>query len=103
MPINGIIITKQFISHCNFKRLRGSVGRAHIHIGYIFLKSNEEIVVRHPKSNIFFYYISCVVLFVCDFTIYIYFTLVKVARIHSVASWLPWREDHLLPLSFDAR
>ena len=54
MHINSIIITKQFISHGNFKRLRGSVGRAHIHIGYIFLKSNEEIVVRNPKSNIFF-------------------------------------------------
>ena len=54
MHINGIIITKQFISHWNSKWLRGSVGRAHIHISYIFLKSNKEIVVRNPKSKIFF-------------------------------------------------
>ena len=52
MHINGIIITKQFISHWNFKRLRGSVGRAHIHFGYIFLKSNEKIVVKTPKSTV---------------------------------------------------
>ena len=45
MHINGIIITKQFISPWNSKRLHGSVGRAHIHVGYIFLKSNEDIVV----------------------------------------------------------
>ena len=51
MHINVIIISKQYISHLNFKRLRDSVGRAHIHVGYIFLKSNEEIVVRNP----FFY------------------------------------------------
>ena len=55
MHNNGITVL--FISHSNFKRLRGSVGRAHIHIGYIFLKSNEEIVVRIPKSKIFFYYV----------------------------------------------
>ena len=90
MHINGIIITKQFISPWNSKWLLGSVGRVHIHIGYIFLKSNEEIVVRNPKPKIFFYYyIKCVVLFVRDFTIYTYFTLVKVARVHPVASWLP--------------
>ena len=57
MHINGIIISKQYISHLNFKRLRVSVGRAHIvHVSYIFLKSNEEIVVRNPKSKIFFFY-----------------------------------------------
>ena len=56
MHINGIIITQKFISHWNSKRLTGSVGRAHKHIGHIFLKSNEEIhvVVRNPKSTIFF-------------------------------------------------
>ena len=42
---NGIIIiTKQFISHESFQKLRSSVGRGHIDIGYIFLKSNKEIV-----------------------------------------------------------
>ena len=56
MHFNGIIITYQFISHWNSTRLGGSVGRAHIHFGYIFLESNEEIVVRNPKSTIFFYY-----------------------------------------------
>ena len=56
--INGIMITKQFISQGKFKRLLGSVGRAHAHVGYIFLNSNEEIVVRNPKSKIFFYYNS---------------------------------------------
>ena len=60
MHINGIIITKEFISHWNSKWLRDSVGRAHILIDYIFLKSNiEEIVVRNPKSKILFYYIVC--------------------------------------------
>ena len=53
--INGKMITKQFISQRNFKWLRGSVGRAHVHVGYIFLNSNEEIVVRNPKSKIFYY------------------------------------------------
>ena len=57
MHINGITITKEFISHWNSKWLRGSVGRAHIHIGHIFLKSKKEIVVGNPKSKIFFYYI----------------------------------------------
>ena len=42
--INSIIITKQFISHRNSKRLGGSVGGAHIHVGYNFLESNEDIV-----------------------------------------------------------
>ena len=54
MHINGIMIPKPFISQGNFKRLRGSVGRAHVHVDYIFLNSNEEIVVRNPKSKIFF-------------------------------------------------
>ena len=63
MHSNGIIISKQYISHLTFKRLRGSVGRAHIFVGYIFLKSNEEIVVRNPKSKIFFllYIVCCLV------------------------------------------
>ena len=59
MHINGIIITKPFISQGNFKRFRGSVGRAHVHVGYIFLNSNKEIVVRNPKSKIFFIIIVC--------------------------------------------
>ena len=46
MHINGIMITKQFISQLNFKRLRGSVGRAYVHVGYIVkLNIKEEIVV----------------------------------------------------------
>ena len=57
MHINGIIITKEFTSHRNSKWFRGSVGRAHMYVGYIFLKSNEKIVVRKPKSTIFFYYV----------------------------------------------
>ena len=58
--INGINISKQVISHWNSKRLGGSVRRAHINVGYIFLKGNEEIVVRNPKSTIFFLlYIFC--------------------------------------------
>ena len=48
MHINGIMITKQFISQRNCKRLRGSVGRAHVHIGYIFLIVMKR-VVRNPK------------------------------------------------------
>ena len=52
--INGIMITKQFIPQWNFKWLRGSVGRAHVQVGYIFLNSNEEIRVGNPKSRIFF-------------------------------------------------
>ena len=68
MQNNGIIITKQFISHLNSKWLHGSVGRAHIHIGYIFLKSNEEIMVRNQQSKIFllllysFFSCLCVIL-----------------------------------------
>ena len=52
------IITKQIISDWNSKWLRGSVGRAHIHIGYFFLKSNEEIVFL---KNFFIIYsmLSC--------------------------------------------
>ena len=54
MHINGIIIAKQFISQWNSKRLRGSFGRAHTYTLVIsFLKSNEEIVVRNPKSTNF--------------------------------------------------
>ena len=49
MHINGIIITNSLyhIGIC------GAVGRAHMHVGYIFLKSNEEIVVWNPKVKIF--------------------------------------------------
>ena len=42
MHINGIIITKQFISHWNSKRLGGSVGRAHIHVGYTSMYLFEQ-------------------------------------------------------------
>ena len=54
MHINGILITKEFISHWNHKWLRGSVGRAHILFGFVFLKGSEAIVVRNPKSKMFF-------------------------------------------------
>ena len=97
MHINGIIITKQFISHWNFKRLRGSVGRAQIHIGYKLLKTNEI-------KDIFLLYIVCCL--VCCVRLYIfftYFTLVRVTKLHPVASRLPRREEHLLRLSFGAR
>ena len=70
MHINGIMITNQFISQGNFKRLRGSVGRAHVHVGYSFLNSNEENVVRNPKSKIFFYYnslLSCLFCMIIQF------------------------------------
>ena len=59
MHTNGIMMTKQFISQGNFKRLRGSVGRVHVQVGCIFLNRNEEIVVRNPKSKIFFIIIVC--------------------------------------------
>ena len=66
MHINGIMITNQCISNGNFKRLRGSVGRVHILIGNIFLNSNEEIVVRDPKSKIYVFilysFLSCMIL-----------------------------------------
>ena len=65
MHINGIMITKQFISQWNFRRLRGSVGRAHVHVGYIFLNINEEIVVRNPKSKIFFIVYSLLSCLLC--------------------------------------
>ena len=65
MHINGIMITKQFITRRNFKWLRASVGRAHVHVGYIFLNSNEEIVVRNPKSKIFFIIYSLLSCLLC--------------------------------------
>ena len=46
-----------------------SVGRTYTLIGYIFLNRNERY---------FFIIIALVLFVVCDFTIYIYFTLVKV-------------------------
>ena len=71
MHINGILITKQLISHRNFKQLRGSVGRAHIHVGYIFLNSNEEIVVRNPNSKIYVFtiysFLSCLMCVILQF------------------------------------
>ena len=74
-------MTKQFISQGNFIRLRGSVGRAHVHVGYIFLNSSEDIVVRNPKSKILFFIIIVCYLVCCVwFTIYTYFTLAKVAK-----------------------
>ena len=65
MHINGIIITKEFIS----------VGKAHIHICYMFLKRNKEIVVRNPKSKIFF--LLCILyclVGVCFYNLYIFRT-----------------------------
>ena len=45
---------------------------AHIQVGNIFLKSNEEIVVRNPKSKLFFYYtiyslLSCLLCVILHF------------------------------------
>ena len=62
--------------------------------GYIFWKSNEEIVVRSPKSKASFYFIELFIVLSCLLcvfwvTIYTNFTLVEVA----VASRLPRRED----------
>ena len=74
MHINGILITKEFISHWISKWLRGSVIRAHIHIGYIFLKSNEEIVVRNPKSKIFFVIYSFCLVCVWFYNLYVFST-----------------------------
>ena len=106
MHINGIMITKPFISQGNFKRLRGPVGRAHdVHVGYIFLNSDEEIVVRNPKSKIFFYYyyslLSCLL---CMSLQFIHIShLSKSLKHHPVSSWLPRHEDCILRVSFDAR
>ena len=93
MHINGIIITKEFISHRNSKWFRGSVGRAHMYVGYIFLMSNEEIVVRKPKSKIFFIMYSllsclCVIL-----------QFIHVSNSSKSLGFIPPR----LRLSFDAR
>ena len=104
MHINGIVMTKQFISKGNFKRLRGSVGRAHVHVGYIFLNSNEKIVVRNPKSKIFFYYNSLLSCLLCMIIQFIHIShLSKSLKHHPVSSWLPRREDCILRVSFDAR
>ena len=90
MHINGIMITKPFISQGNFKRLRGSVGRAHVHVGYIFLNSNEEIVVRNPKSKIFFYYNSLLPCWLCMILQFIHISyLPKSLKHRPVSSWLP--------------
>ena len=90
MHINGIMITKPFISQWNFKRLRGSVGRAHVHVGYIFLNSNEEKVVRNPKSKILFYYNSLLPCRLCMILQFIYIShLSKSLKHHPVSSWLP--------------
>ena len=102
--INGIMMTKQFISQGNFKRLRGSVGRAHVHVGYIFLNSNEEIVVRNPKSKIFFYYKRLLSCLLCIILQFIHIShLSKSLKHHPVSSCLPRREDCILRVSFDAR
>ena len=97
MHINGMIITKEFISQWNSKCLRGVVGRAHIHIGYMFLKSYEEIVVRNPKSNIVFIIYSLVSC-LC--------VILQLIHISHLSKWLgfnpPRREDHLLRLRYDA-
>ena len=65
MHINGINVSKQYISHLNFKRPRSSVGRAHIHVGYIFLIRNEEIVVRTQNQRSFFLLLYIVCCLVC--------------------------------------
>ena len=66
MHINGIIKTKQFITHRNSKWLHSSVGKAHIHVGYIFLRSNEEIVVQNPKSKNFFFIMYSLLSCLCE-------------------------------------
>ena len=45
--------------------LRGSVGKAHLHVNYrdTFLKSNEEKVGSKPEVNIIFFLILYVVCF----------------------------------------
>ena len=60
MNINGIMISIYSLYHIGI--INGFVAQlvgAHIHVGYIFLNSNEEIVVRTPKSQIFLLYIVC--------------------------------------------
>ena len=57
-----------------------SVGRTYM-VVISFLNSNEEIVVRNPKSKIFFCKLFVVLFVVYDFTIYTYLTLVKVAKL----------------------
>ena len=53
-------ITKLLKSHWNLIGLRGSVGKAHLHVNYIdtFLKSDEEKVGSKPV-NIFFLNFIC--------------------------------------------
>ena len=68
-----------------------SVGRR-----YTLVICFEEIVVRNPKSTIFFFIMYSLLAFVCGFTIYTYFALVKVLKLYPVASRLPRRKDHLL-------
>ena len=103
MHTNGIMITKQFISQGNFKWLRGSVGRVHVHVGCIFLNSNEEIV-SGSKSKIkdFFYYNSLLSCLLCMILQFIQIShLSKSLKHHPVSSWLSRREDCILRVSFD--
>ena len=60
MHINGIMISTYSLYHIEIINgfVAQSVG-AHIHLDYIFLNSNEEIVVRTPKSKIFLLYTVC--------------------------------------------
>ena len=98
MHINGIILSKEFISNWNSKWLRGSFGRVHLQIGYIFLKSNEEIVVRNPKSKTFFIIYS---MLSCLSVVLQFIYSSHLSK--SLGFILPRRDDHLLRLSFDAR
>ena len=56
MHINGIMISIYSLYHIEVINgfVAQSVG-AHIHVDYIFLIGNEEIVARTPKSKITFY------------------------------------------------
>ena len=89
MHINGIIITKHFISHWNSKCLRGSVGRAHIHIDYIFLKSNSK-----PKIKAIF-----IINIICCLVYCVILQFIHISQLSKSLGFIPWlsrREDQLL-------
>ena len=93
------MITKQFISQWNFRRPRGSVGRAHVHVGYIFLNINEEIVVRNPKSKIFFIVYSLLSCLLC-----IILQFINISHLSkSLSSILSLHDFRGLRVSFGAR
>ena len=70
-----------------------------MHNGYIFLTTNEEIVVRNPKSKIFSFIIYILPSLLCVILQFIHISHLS----KSLSSNLLLHEDHLLRLSFDAR